>query len=112
MIADEGLTTMDDEDPVTLPTLALLAVDGGKVVHQAVFVAPGPTSTKAVTFCPAAPGPEDAAGTGAVVATTDVHDAVRRREVISLQDRVLELGGYRDSSGEWRRGRDSNPRDA
>jgi hypothetical protein len=51
-----------------LTSLALLAVSGGKIVHQEVFYNPAPGEAKPVTPWPTAPGPADTAATTREVA--------------------------------------------
>ena len=46
-----------------LTALSLLAVSGGKIVHQEVFYNPAPGEAKPVTPWPKAPGPADTAAT-------------------------------------------------
>ena len=85
VVAHEGVLKVTDAGTTTtFPALALLAVDGEKVVHEEVFLDPGSESKKPVTFCGTAPGPKDTAKVAAKVATA-VGDAFAAGDVAALQ---------------------------
>ena len=67
--ADEGTLKSQGETSATV-FLALLAVDGTKVVHEEVFLDnPGSSRKRPVVFAASAPGPKDTAKVAAEVAT-------------------------------------------
>lgn len=83
--ADEG--TMKAEGTTTSTvSLALLAVDGNKVVHEEVFLDnPSDFEKQRVTFATSAPGPKDTAKAAARVAAA-VGDAFAIGDQAALQD--------------------------
>jgi len=84
VVVYEGVFTVHDEGKVALPALALLSVDGDKVVHEEVFFAPGAESKRAVTFCLTGAGPKDTPGVAAKVGTA-VGDAFAGGDTTALR---------------------------
>jgi ketosteroid isomerase-like protein len=80
----EGVFTVHENGTVSLPSLALLAVDGKEIVHEEVFLDPASRSKKPVTFETTAPGPKDTAAVAADVASA-VGDAFAAGDVAALQ---------------------------
>ena len=83
----EGMFTQQEEGTTSLPSLAILAVDGNRVVHEEVFFDPGPESKKAVTFYGTAPGPKDTAAAASEVAAA-VGAALAAGDMAALAPRL------------------------
>ena len=83
--ADEGMLKAEGSKFATV-FLALLAVDGNKVVHEEVFLDnPSETTKQRVTFATSAPGSKDTAKAASRVATA-VGDAFAAGDQAALQE--------------------------
>jgi len=89
----EGLTEVYGTS--TTPSLVLLAVDGGKVTHEEVFLNEG--DTRRVTFYASAPGPKDTAKVAAKVGAA-VGDAFETGDRTAVQALVAPDILFRDTS--------------
>jgi hypothetical protein len=80
----EGMFT-DSLGEYSMPDLMLLAVDGGKITHQEIFLAGnGLTGDRPETFYDAAPGPEDTAEVAGQVGAA-VGEAFATRDRAALE---------------------------
>jgi ketosteroid isomerase-like protein len=84
VVAYEGLLAIP-ADKVKMPYLELLAVDGNKIIHEEIFMDPGPQTKQPVRYADSAPGPKDTAKVAAEVAAA-VGAAFAAGDQAALQD--------------------------